>query len=855
MPPVVYAVYVASVYTANVVALGLSYLGASVGVQAAVSKFIIANFGRMLLSAANYTYSSIQAKKAAKAMRASLNEGRTFMFKQATAMRQMILGQIRTSGPVIFIDETGTNREYQHIIVALASHQCEEITTVYLNEAALTLDGSGNVTSPAKYVGFIRVKKHLGTAAQTADADLVSESPRWTTDHRLRGICYIYVRLKWSAEVFPTGRPNFSALVKGSLVYDPRTTTTAYSENWALCLGHYLMDTNFGLGVPLAEINTAAWQAAANSADENVTLTDSTTEKRYTCNGQIGSDVAPGDAIEKIVDAGAGFIGFIGGEWVINAGEYQTPSVTLTEDDIREQISIQTKVSRAEIFNGAKGVFVSPDNEWQPADFPPVVNATYTTEDGGNRIWRDFEWAFTTSNATAQRLAKIALERMRQQIIVTLPCKLTAMQVQAGDNVMLSIARLGWTAKVFEVQSAKMVPVQQPTGLALGYDLILRETAAEVWDWNNGEETAIDPAPNTNLPDPTSVASPTSLLLASSGAEIYQQVDGTVIPRIKATWTFPADVFVTSGGYIRIEFKRTADAVWIPWTLVRGDIVEEYITDVQDGIGYDVRIRSENTMRGVSAWVSDSITGGQKTSAPNAPTNVNSLPLKSPPLPAAAVYTIQLAGRATWTPSTSTDVAYYEAKVTTTDSDAAVNYSWFFPQLEVDTVGRTTDNWIDYYLNTAGGPATGYLRVRAVDRSGNASAWASLGANVANPIYVRVPIGNMSAQDNDAVSVSSIKTGKGGTPTPILTRHSAYFTKVLTGGATSEEFDYSISGIGFTTSPDGGSVQINNTDMIAGYNKGSGSSTSTNARIFVATTTGSNIAAGTYGFNIILEEN
>jgi hypothetical protein len=121
---------------------------------------------------------------------------------------------------------------------------------------------------------------------------------------------------------------------------------------------------------------------------------------------------------------------------------------------------------------------------------------------------------------------------------------------------------MGWTAKVFEVESAKMVLGSAIVeGMALGYDLVLRETASGVWDWANGEETAIDLAPNTNLPDPSDVAAPTSLLLASGSTEIYQQVDGTVIPRIKATWTFPADVFVTSGGYIRIEFKRTADSL------------------------------------------------------------------------------------------------------------------------------------------------------------------------------------------------------------------------------------------------------------------------------------------------------
>jgi hypothetical protein len=200
------------------------------------------------------------------------------------------------------------------VIVALAAHQCEEVTTVYFNDEALTLDGSGNVTSPAKYVGFARVETQLGTAAQTADADLVSESPRWTTNHRLRGICYVYVRFKWSAEVFPSGRPNISALVKGKLVYDPRTTTTAYSANWALCLGDYLMDTEFGLSVALDQINDTAWQAAANVADENVTLTDSHDRKTiYVQRTNRKRRCSTGDAIEQITNAGAGFIGRIGG--------------------------------------------------------------------------------------------------------------------------------------------------------------------------------------------------------------------------------------------------------------------------------------------------------------------------------------------------------------------------------------------------------------------------------------------------------------------------------------------------------------------------------------------------------------
>jgi hypothetical protein len=87
----------------------------------AAGNFVAAYGAQIALVAASYTYTSIQARKQAKAAKSALNEGRTFMFKQATALRQLIYGQIRTSGPLVFIDETGTNNEYQHLIVALAA--------------------------------------------------------------------------------------------------------------------------------------------------------------------------------------------------------------------------------------------------------------------------------------------------------------------------------------------------------------------------------------------------------------------------------------------------------------------------------------------------------------------------------------------------------------------------------------------------------------------------------------------------------------------------------------------------------------------------------------------------------------
>jgi hypothetical protein len=71
-------------------------------------------------------------------------------------------------------------------------------------------------------------------------------------------------------------------------------------------------------------------------------------------------------------------------------------------------------------FNGVRGQFVSPENDWQPDDFPAYASDVYLAEDGGERKWRDISLPFTISAAMAQRLAKIELERARRQMTVRL---------------------------------------------------------------------------------------------------------------------------------------------------------------------------------------------------------------------------------------------------------------------------------------------------------------------------------------------------------------------------------------------------------------------------------------------------
>ena len=121
----------------------------------------------------------------------------------------------------------------------------------------------------------------------------------WTAQHRLRGVAYLYARLDFDRDAFPNGIPTITALVSGKKVFDPRTSTTAFSANAALCIRDYLTDTRYGLGAASSEINNTSFTTAANLCDENVTLSGGGTEKRYEFHGTIESSSQPKQTIQQ----------------------------------------------------------------------------------------------------------------------------------------------------------------------------------------------------------------------------------------------------------------------------------------------------------------------------------------------------------------------------------------------------------------------------------------------------------------------------------------------------------------------------------------------------------------------------
>lgn len=328
-----------------------------------------------------------------------------------------------------------------------------------------------------------------------------------------------------------------------------------------------------------------------------------TAEPRYTVNGTADVAEEPHQLIGYVNSAMAGRVPYIGGKFHILSGYYRTPTVTFDEGDLRQgAFDVLGLVGAQEAFNAVKGVYLSPANAWQPADFPAVTNSTYEAQDGG-RVWRDdFDLVYTVSGTMAQRLASIELNKARQEITVPKAAyKLSACTVKACDVVNLTMDHLGWSAKPFEVVESVWTLQQDEFGAPyLGMDLSFRETASAVWDWSTASETTIDPAPNTNLPSISTVAAPTGLSVASGTAYLFTALDGTVHSRMYLSWTAPADIYATQ---IEVQWKRAVDSEYES-RLVPADTTEYYASPVEDGVAYSPRIRTIGALPNIkSDWL------------------------------------------------------------------------------------------------------------------------------------------------------------------------------------------------------------------------------------------------------------
>jgi hypothetical protein len=544
--------------------------------------------------------------------------GRSVTTREAAHSRKIVYGRARIGGNIVYLESTGSDNKHLWLVIAVAGHEIDGYESVWFNDEKVWDGGvyqsgwasSGSTsTSPYVYIGF-----HNGDQT-SVDGALDAASTKWTTDHKLLDTAYMVVKLTYDQDRFAQGLPNISTIVRGKKVLDPSDNSTAWSDNPALCAYDYLRDTKYGLGETAGNILTASVITAKGVCDQTVQIkpaSDNITQKRYTINGVVDTANSIKSNIEQMLGSMIGRLVYSSGQFEIHAGAYVAPSFTIDESVAVGEITVQTKQSRRNAYNGVKGVFLSEDDNYILADYPAQISSSYATEDG-DPIYLDMALPFTTNNIRAQRIAKLALFRSRQQEAITIPCNLSALRFKIGDNINVYNTRFGWTnpSKIFEVVGYSMA-FSSDGQIVVNVDAI--ETAASIWDWTTSDEEVFLGGGEVDLYDGSFAAAPTQINVTSDS---FLSDDGTFNSQFKVAWVDADDAFTDH--YV-VEWKLASASDYFSQTTKSTPFS---IVNLVNNASYNVRVKAVNEIGVSSAYIDATETSAIDATAPSLPSSIS----------------------------------------------------------------------------------------------------------------------------------------------------------------------------------------------------------------------------------------
>lgn len=434
--------------------------------------------------------------------------------KATVADRQVVYGRCRTGGVIVYENTSGSSydtekNKYLHQIIVFSEGEVEEIDTVYLDDTiAAEADSNGDFRYKNRYKKSqgtdlrgkeLMLIKKKGTQDQNANSvsgnvgdgsTLQGELPsEWTTSHKLLGCAYVYAQMRHDPEIYESKIPTISAILKGRKVYNPTYDQTesdwqvgsntgsnkndpdtwAWTDNPVLILLDYMMNDEFGMGESLDAFDAATAKESIEWCDDTITLPDSSTEKRFTCNGIVTTANSHRKNIENILSSMNGQLLYSNGKYHIKAYKFTTAvSRVIDESIMTGSFDVVTKTSRRDLYNRVKGKFCSAEHDYEMTEYPhqlsdyvdenyPIVGRLYEYDDG-ETLPMDYDLPMTTSNTMAQRLAYLLLLRSRFQTVVKFDTNLKGLMYTVGDNVKITNTALGYNQKIFQIVNLTVKP-------------------------------------------------------------------------------------------------------------------------------------------------------------------------------------------------------------------------------------------------------------------------------------------------------------------------------------------------------------------------------------------------------------
>jgi hypothetical protein len=617
----------------------------------------------------------------------------------------IVYGERKVGGTRVFVETSGTDNEYLYIALALCEGEIESVDKIYVDDKEVTWSGaladdtsrtvdSGDGNFYKDSASLIEVRCHYGTDSQ-AQCDLLGTLSSWTSVHRLRGIAYISLKIKWNQDAF-SGLPTIQALVKGKKVvaYDASSVaqTAAHSNNPAWCLLDYLKNERYGKGIAIANIDIPSFYTASGVCDTDVTpYTSGSAIDILDCNAVLDTSRNVIDNVRELVKGCRAYLPYTGGKYKLLVETTGSASITLTEDDIIGGYSLASE-SKSNKYNRVIVSYVNPDRNWQvdEVQWPEIDDSGYTsadqhatmkTADGDFLLEGRFDFSTITNPYQALEIAEVICRRSRDSKGLQLTVGFDAYDLAIGDIVNITLSSLGYSAKPHRV-----IGMTFNEDFTIGLNLVIHQDAHYTW----ATKTQATATPSTTLPNPYSVTAPASVTLTD---ELVEYSDGVVLTRLNIVVGASTDKFVQ---YYQVEAKQSTESDYK--IVAKGTQLYHEMLNVVDGKIYNVRVKAINALGVSSTYTSDTRT---IIGATDTPSDVSTLSVSM-------VGSNQL--QLQWTPVTDLDVSYYAIRYQDVSSGAGWNSSTNLTQV----VRRKSNN---VTINAR----TGAFLIKAVDKLGNES--------------------------------------------------------------------------------------------------------------------------------------
>ena len=539
----------------------------------------------------------------------------------------VVYGQRQVGLTRVYVESSGADNQYLYIAGVLCEGGgagIESIDEIYVDDKLVTWSGaltdgtlrtvnSSDTNFYKDGTSLISVQGFYGLDNQSASS-LLQEQANWTTNHKLSGLAYLAIRLKWNQDSF-SGIPEIRVTLKGKKIYDPRLDSTkggsgshrqdtastwAYSKNSSLVLLDYLRNARYGKGLPNSafETNYDSFKTSANTCETQVTpYTSGTDINLFETHAVLDSEKKVIDNVRELLVPMRAIFNYTQGKYKVIIEGTGSSQLLLTKDNVVSEVKLQGE-NKGEKYNRVIGTFTNPSKDYQSdtVSYPPFDDsalavedrfATMLSADNDTLLERSFDMIHVTSPYQAEEICENILKRSRNCLKAEVTITSEGLNLAIGDIVTATYDTAGFSAKPFRVMS---LSINADSTVNLG----LEEHQDNFYTWES--KSQVPTINDTVLPNPFSVSAPASVTLSD---QLILYSDGVVITCLDVTIGASPDSFVD---YYQVEYKLSTATDYI--IAGQGKGLNQRILNVVDGLIYNVRVRAFNTLGASSTYTS-----------------------------------------------------------------------------------------------------------------------------------------------------------------------------------------------------------------------------------------------------------